>query len=59
MNLQVNWILILKIIGITETRLKTKKYPANGIEILNYNTGHTPTEADSGGLLLHTSKEIN
>ena len=55
----MNRILILKIIGITETRLKTKKYPTNGIEIPTYNTQHTPTEADRGGLILHISKEIN
>ena len=49
----------LKIIGITETRLITKKDPVNIIKILNYNTEHTPTESDKGGALLYISKEIN
>ena len=48
-----------KIIGITETRLTTKKDPVNSIEIPNYNIEHTPTESDKGGALLYISKEIN
>ena len=48
-----------KIIGITETRLTTKKDPVNSIEIPNYNIEHTPTESDKGEALLYISKEIN
>ena len=48
-----------KIIGITETRLTTKKDPVNSIEIPNYNIEHTPTESDKGGALHYISKEIN
>ena len=48
-----------KIIGITETRLTTKKHPVNSIEIPNYSIEHTPTESDKGGALLYISKEIN
>ena len=48
-----------KIIGITESRLTTKKEPANSIGIPNYNIEQTPTESDKGGALLYISKEIN
>ena len=48
-----------KIIGITETRLTTKKDPVNSIEIPNYNKEHTPAESDKGGALLYISKEMN
>ena len=48
-----------EIIGITETRLTTKKDLVNSIEIPNYNIEHTLTESDKGGALLYISKEIN
>ena len=48
-----------KVIGITETRLTTKKEPVNSIEIPNYNIEQTPTESDKGGALLYISKETN
>ena len=48
-----------KIIGITETRLTTKKEPVNSIEIPNYNIEQTPIESDKDGALLYISKEIN
>ena len=48
-----------KIIGITETRLTTKKEPVNSTEIPNYNIEQTSTESDKGGALLYISKEIN
>ena len=48
-----------KIIGITESRLTTKKEPVNSIGIPNYNIEETPTESDKGGALLYISKEIN
>ena len=48
-----------KVIGITETRLTTKKDPVNSIEIENYNIEHTPTKSDKGGALLYISKEID
>ena len=48
-----------KKVGITETRLTTKKDPVNSIEIPNYNIEHTPTESDKGEALLYISKEKN
>ena len=48
-----------KIIGITETRLTTKKDPVNSIEIPNYNIEHTPTESDKGVAFLYIPKKIN
>ena len=48
-----------KIIGITETRLTTKKDPVNSIGIPNCNIERTPTESDNDGALLYISKEIN
>ena len=48
-----------KVIGITETRLTTKKEPVNSIEVPNYNIEQTPTESDKGGALLYILKEIN
>ena len=48
-----------KIIGITESRLTTKKEPVNSIGIPNYNIEQKPTESDKGGALLYISKEIN
>ena len=49
----------LKTIGITESKLTTKKEPVNGIGIPNYNIEQTPTEPDKGGALLYIYKEIN
>ena len=46
-----------KIIGITETRLTTKKDPVNSIEIPNYNIEHTPTESDKGVAFLYIPKK--
>ena len=48
-----------KIIGITESRLTTKKEPVNSIGIPNYNIEQTPTGSDKGRALLYISKEIN
>ena len=47
------------VIGITETRLTTKKDPVNSTEIPDYNIEHTPTESDKGGAFLYISKKIN
>ena len=46
-----------KVIGITETRLRTKKDPVNSTEIPDYNIEHTPTESDKGGAFLYISKK--
>ena len=43
-----------KIIGITESRLTTKK----DINILGYNIEHMPTKSDKGGALLCISKDL-
>ena len=54
-DLKINF----KIIGITESRLTTKKDPRNNIDITDYNIEHTPTKSDKGGALLFLSKELN
>ena len=41
-----------KIIGITESRLTTKKDPINNINIPGYNIEHTPTKSGKSGALL-------
>ena len=48
-----------KIIGITESRLTSKKGEINSIELSNYNIEHTPTKSDKGGALLFISKHLN
>ena len=48
-----------EIIGITETRLTTKKDPVNSTEISKYNIEHNPTESDKDEALLYISKQIN
>ena len=47
------------IVGITESRLTTKNNEINSIELSNYNTEHTPTKYDKGGVLLFISKQLN
>ena len=47
------------IVGITESRLTTKKDEINSIELSNYNIEHTPTKYDEGGVLLFISKQLN
>ena len=49
----------LKIIGITEIRLTTKKDLMNNVDIKGYNIQHTPTKSDEGGALLCISEELN
>ena len=53
-DLQINF----KIIGITESRLKTKRDPMNHINIPGYSTEHTPTKSNKGGALLYISKDL-
>ena len=48
-----------EIIGITETRLTTKKDPVNSTEISKYNIEHNSTESDKDEALLYISKQIN
>ena len=48
-----------KIIGITESRLTTKKDPMNNINIPGYNSEHTLTKSGKGGTLLYIRKELN
>ena len=45
-------------IGITESRLTTKKDPMNDINILGHNTKHALTKSDKGGALPYISKEL-
>ena len=45
-----------KVIGITKSRLTTKKDETNSIELSNYNIEHTPTKSEKGGALLFISK---
>ena len=47
-DLKINF----KIVGITESRLTTKKDPMNNINIPGCNIEHTPTKSDKGGALL-------
>ena len=54
-DLKINF----KIIGITESRLTTKKDPRNNIDIPSYNIEHTPTKSGKGRALLFLSKELN
>ena len=51
-DLEINF----KIIGITESRLTTKKYPMDDINLPGYNIEHTPTKSNKGGALLCISK---
>ena len=48
-----------KIIGITESRLTTKRHPMNDIKIPGYSIEHTPTKSNKGGALLYISKDLN
>ena len=48
-----------KIIGITESRLITKRDPMNDINIPAYSIEHTPTKSNKGGVLLYISKDLN
>ena len=47
------------IIGITETRLKTKSVRTSNINLQNYSIEHTPTESTCGGSLLYINSNIN
>ena len=44
------------IIGITESTIKSKKAPANSLDLIKYNTEQTPTDAEKGEALLCISK---
>ena len=48
-----------KVIGITESRITTKKDEMNCTELNNYNNEHTHTKSDKGGALLFISKQLN
>ena len=54
-DLEINF----KIIGITESRLTTKRDPINDINLPGYSTGHTPTKSNKDGALLYISKDLN
>ena len=51
-DLEINF----KIIGITESRLTTKKDPMNDINIPGYNIERMPTKSGGGGALLYISR---
>ena len=53
-DLEINF----KIVGITESRLTTKRDPMNDISIPGYSNEHTPTKSDKGGALLYISKDL-
>ena len=55
LNLKIDF----DIIGITESRIKSEKAPANSIDLIKYNTEQTPTGAEKGGALLYISKQLN
>ena len=59
-QLLLNLKIDFDIIGITESRIKSKKAPASSsIGLIKYNTEHTPTDAEKGGALLYISKQLN
>ena len=44
-QLSLNLKIDFDIIGITESRIKSKKAPTRSIDLIKYNTEHTPTDA--------------
>ena len=58
-QLLLNLKIDFDIIGITESRIKSKKAPASSIDLIKYNTEQTPTDAEKGGALLYISKQLN
>ena len=51
-HLEINF----EIIGITESRLTTKRDPMNDINIPCYSIEHTLTKSNKGGALLYISR---
>lgn len=47
-----------KIIGITESRLTTKRDLTSSIDMSDYNMEHIPTKSDEGALL-YIAKKLN
>ena len=58
-QLLLNLKIDFDIIDIAESRIKSKKAPASSIDLIKYNTEHTPTDAEKGGALLYISKQLN
>ena len=58
-QLLLNLKIDFDIIGITEIRVKSKKAPASGIDLIKYNTEHIPTDAENGGAMLYILKQLN
>ena len=50
--------IILDIIAITESRLKSNKSHLTNITLPNYNIGHCPTNGPSGGALFYIKEDI-
>ena len=50
--------IILDIIGITESRLKSNKSHLTNITLPNYNIGHCPTNGPSDGALPYINEDI-
>ena len=48
-----------QIVGITESRLRSEKFPLSDINLPNYETEHMPTKANTGASLLYISNELN
>ena len=55
-QLLLNLKIDFDIISITECRIKSKKPRASSIDLIKYNTEHTPTDAEKGGVLIYISK---
>ena len=48
-----------KIIGITESRLRSEKFPLSDINLPNYEVEHMSGKANKGGALLYMSNELH
>ena len=58
-NFYFNLKIDFDLIGITESRNKSKKAPANSTGLIKYNTEQTPTDVEKGGALLYILKQLN
>ena len=47
-----------KVIGISESRIKTGRPPLSNINMNNYSCGYTPTESSKGGTLLYINNNL-
>ena len=54
-DLKIKW----KIIGITQSRLRSEKSPLSDINLPNYEIEHEPNKTNKGGALVYISNELN